>query len=294
MLTDTVAAPYKSPTMEEERQQPMPSAARSPEPARPAQSDATHAAAGSDDVKAPDSDGARKKRRPRIGRRRKERKPVAIHDRARYRQTARSSRERRLTAEDEKNPRLRIYLLSGSAALLALIAMLVFWPKTKPDILTVADRLREAQVPYSTSHMLVDDGVRMIVYSVRTTDLEPLRDLPLNGLRLEHPEAADLEPLRGMPIRCLLIRNTQVRNLEPLRGMPLEYLDARDCPLEDLAPLAGLPLINIGFTETETLRGVAVLRDIPTLRLINRKPAKGYWAARDRQAAPDDDIKPNP
>ncbi len=70
------------------------------------------------------------------------------------------------------------------------------------------------------------------------TDLEPLRESPLEVVRLAWTGVEDLEPLRGAPVRELDLRGTPVRNLAACADMPLEHLSLRDCPnVRSLGPL---------------------------------------------------------
>jgi tetratricopeptide (TPR) repeat protein len=59
----------------------------------------------------------------------------------------------------------------------------------------------------------------------RLTDLSPLRNAPLEYLKLESTQVRDLSVLRGMPLHHLLLTRGVVIDLEPLSGLPLERLD---------------------------------------------------------------------
>lgn len=98
-----------------------------------------------------------------------------------------------------------------------------------------------------------------------TTDLAPLRGLPLETLRLEL-ETADLTPLTGHPtLRSLTLTTARPVDLTPLRTLPrLHGLDLREATvspgpvspgLEVLADLAGLRFLFLRSEQWKELRG---------------------------------------
>jgi hypothetical protein len=79
---------------------------------------------------------------------------------------------------------------------------------------------------------------------------------------------SSLEPLRGMPLTELHVGATAVKNLEPLRGMPLARLTIDHCDIEDLTPLEDLPLQHVDLTPKLIKKGLDVLRNHKTVRII--------------------------
>jgi hypothetical protein len=82
----------------------------------------------------------------------------------------------------------------------------------------------------------------------------------------------NLGPLRGLPLRFLGLRQTLVRDLSPLAGMRLEELDLSGSSVTDLMPLRGQPITVIDL-DLDLPRHRDVLRSLPRLQLINRRPA---------------------
>ncbi len=196
-----------------------------------------------------------------------------------FHEALRARRQARRAAEKERPPSRRpFFVLAGMAGLVALLALLLVVMREPPDRRKViSDHLREAGVPYTVRYVRAEDDVSLRLYSVNTPDLAPLQHLPIEALRLLHPHTADIEPLRGLPLVCLILTDTQVSDLSALEGMPLRYLDLRGTPVSDLQPLADMPLRHIGFSEETVARNVDVLRDMPSLRLINNYPPERYW-----------------
>ena len=98
------------------------------------------------------------------------------------------------------------------------------------------------------------------------SNLEPLRGLPINQLRLDNTAVTDLEPLRGMPLRKIDMAVTEVASLEPLRGMLIELFIAHSCrEIRDWSPLRGMPLQEFhapgtNFTDLSVLSGAPLVK----------------------------------
>ena len=107
-------------------------------------------------------------------------------------------------------------------------------------------------------------------------DLSPLRGLPLNSLCVNCRGVEDLTPLVGMPLEELLVERTTVKDLSPLRGMKLKNLTVLGSKVDDLSGIEGMPLehLNCNPLSDEDRKRV---RAIPTLTIINGKPAADYW-----------------
>lgn len=214
-------------------------------------------------------------------------KKVLKAGKARYRERVKIENERLLQEDDKMNPKRSLLMLLGGFLVIAFATALILAQRSPtPDVLVIARKLREAGIPYVVSNVYVDN-IPFKFYAVNTTDLGPLHDLPIQALILQHRQASDLTPLRGMThLRGLVINDTEVSDLGPLQGMPLQFLDLRGTPVRDLTPLDGMPLENIGFTEDTATNGVAVLRRMPTLKLINKRPPEKFWADYDAARRP--------
>jgi serine/threonine protein kinase/Leucine-rich repeat (LRR) protein len=121
-------------------------------------------------------------------------------------------------------------------------------------------------------------------------DLAPLRGMKLSVLSLSACQIEDLTPLQGMPLTQLdLYGCGQVRDLAPLRGAKLVSLNVANCgQLHDLTPLQGMPLAEIYLVPKNITKGLAVLRDMRTLKFIcigngpnDRFTAEQFWKKYD-------------
>ena len=115
------------------------------------------------------------------------------------------------------------------------------------------------------------------------TSIAPLAGLPLVDLDISGDTAVvDLKPLAGMRLQRLDMRACLVADLTPLGGMPLRYLNLLGCRrVADLSPLAGLPLEEMAFDPQHVEHGIEAIREMPTLRVINRMPADTFWERYD-------------
>lgn len=214
-------------------------------------------------------------------------KKMSIAGKNRYRALVENDQHRLQEADAGMNPRRGLFALLGIFIVTAFVTVLIIARQTPtPDVLVIARGLREAGIAYTASDVYVSDDLQLKFYAVDTLDLTPLRPLPIQALILKNRQTADLTPLQGMALRCLVVNDTQVSDLSPLKGMPLEFLDLRGTPVSDLSPLDGMPLVNIGFSESTVTQGVAVLRRIPSLKLINKKTPARFWADYDNARRP--------
>jgi formylglycine-generating enzyme required for sulfatase activity len=91
--------------------------------------------------------------------------------------------------------------------------------------------------------------------------IEPLRDMPLEELKLDYSPITDLSPLKGKQLRDLFLWSWAGSDLSPLKGMPLKQLNIGGGDnVSDLSPLAGAPLeficINISrVSDLSPLKG---------------------------------------
>ena len=99
--------------------------------------------------------------------------------------------------------------------------------------------------------------------------LEPLRGMPLVKLNLQRTGVKSLEPLSGMNLNTLslnLVSSHVFENAEPIRGMPLEELEIH--PFKDVSALKGMKLRRVVLNPMFPPKGIDVLRDMESLRLI--------------------------
>ncbi|MFW6162172.1 MAG: protein kinase domain-containing protein [Planctomycetota bacterium] len=94
-------------------------------------------------------------------------------------------------------------------------------------------------------------------------NLSPLRGMPLRSLELDSCSTlSDLGPLKGMALQHLNIKRTAVSDLEPLRGMPLWHLNCDGAPIRDFTPLHDSPVVflncaNLTFSRHDTAAAAA-------------------------------------
>jgi len=133
--------------------------------------------------------------------------------------------------------------------------------------------------------------------SARVTDLSPLKGMPLREISIAYTGVSDLTPLEGMELDILNCDSTKVVDISPSRGAPLKHLELHDTRVADLSPIQGMPLESLRFegsavTDLSPIRGIPlnilqcdfqaardaeILRAIPTLEVINSRPAAEFW-----------------
>jgi len=120
-------------------------------------------------------------------------------------------------------------------------------------------------------------------------DVSPLAGMPLTALRLDWTCRAleDFSPLKNLPLNSLdLNRAFRLQDLSPLQGLPLTSLAIRDCPVSDLTPLQGMKLAEIYFAPKNVTKGMNVLRQMKSLRMVRVSPnqefpAEEFWKRYD-------------
>ncbi|MCS6852984.1 MAG: tetratricopeptide repeat protein [Gemmataceae bacterium] len=126
-------------------------------------------------------------------------------------------------------------------------------------------------------------GMRLGLLICRATsvaDLEPLRGMPLTYIDCSYTQVSDLAPLQGMPLTVLGCNGTRVNDLTPVQGMPLTILRCSNAPITDLTPLAGMKLQELRFTPRNISRGLEVVRNMSSLKVIGVSEAPGQiWPA---------------
>ncbi len=100
--------------------------------------------------------------------------------------------------------------------------------------------------------------------------LSSLKDTSIGTLWLVDTKIKDLSPLANRSITSLDIQSTPVDDLSPLATMSsLQRLNIIDTAVTDLSPLARLSLQRILLTPNTIKTGWAVLRDMPSLQVID-------------------------
>lgn len=133
------------------------------------------------------------------------------------------------------------------------------------------------------------------------SDLSPLEGMQLKTLNIEQIRARDLSPLKGMPITNLSCGKLPTQDYSALAGLPVEHLGIPELKTSDFSPffemplksvyapgvrgldpevLRGKPLRDVTFVFDPTLH-TEVLKSIPTLEMINAKPAAEFWQAQE-------------
>lgn len=119
-------------------------------------------------------------------------------------------------------------------------------------------------------------------------DLSALAGLKLESLELYDTSVRSLAPLEGMPVHHLALFGTPVTDLTPLRNMKIADLYVSE-PGVDLSPVESMPLESIGIPAPSTVKNIAVLRRMPTLKTIRPPlskplPAAAFWQHFDQGA----------
>jgi serine/threonine protein kinase len=148
--------------------------------------------------------------------------------------------------------------------------------------------------------------IKLIIPPFHLKDLTPVR--AITGLRaLECPgewgrrgQLESLEPIRGLELNQVGFSNNPVRDLSPLEGMPIRNLWLSEIEADDVSPVYGMPLeilhltsrspqarVEVGKLVEKKLRDAWInpkqandferLKEIPTLRELNGKPAARFW-----------------
>jgi len=118
----------------------------------------------------------------------------------------------------------------------------------------------------------------LTMWGTAVKDLSPLQGLPLKELNLHHSrDLVDLGPLKGMRLQRLYLGWTSVADLSPLEGMELVDFACGMTPVTDLSPLAGMPLESLSFTPERITGGLEAVRQLATLKRIEREGSEGPW-----------------
>ncbi|MDI6774420.1 MAG: hypothetical protein QME60_03360 [Verrucomicrobiota bacterium] len=190
-------------------------------------------------------------------------------------------------ARREPGARLRIAIGIGAVCLLVVaVALVVVFPPRSPlpPIRTLCQNFRKAGVVYRTSQVHVGDEA-VTLHTVAIPDLTGLKGIPIKGLYVKNTNVTDIAPLQGMPLEHLVLWDTRVADLTPLGGTNapnLRSLDIRGAAVTNLAPLRGKPLKYLGFEAGLATNGIEAIREMTSLELINKMPAREFWRRYDR------------
>ena len=115
---------------------------------------------------------------------------------------------------------------------------------------------------------------RLGIFQSNFTDLSVLSTLPsLTALNLANARGIkDFTPLGRLKLQVLdLNTNPQLKDIAFVRGMPLTHLNILGTSVKDLSPLAGMELKELEC-DNDVPISAELLRSLPKLELINRKP----------------------
>ncbi|MCX6866793.1 MAG: hypothetical protein NTV46_11375 [Verrucomicrobia bacterium] len=125
---------------------------------------------------------------------------------------------------------------------------------------------------------------KLVIFGCPVKDLTVLKGMPLKSLWIGATKVTDFSPLKNLPLTDLSLHSSEVSNLSPLEGMPLESLNIRVTgKISDLTPLKGMKLKTLDFDSDTVTRGMDIIRDMKSLKEINRMPADEFWRNYDAQ-----------
>lgn len=217
-----------------------------------------------------------------------------------------------------KQPRRRRGVLAAAAACLAVLALILCWPRNKtvefdnalleqavrceldkPEgAITGQDLERVERLAVVGLNLLGEDqNYRYTAFGYidnipqldepcgNISDLSLLARMPnLRELYLCQQEITDLSPLEGLPLRALYLCDNQIEDLTSLRKLgSLQTLYLGNNPVDDLTPLASLRRLeelNLDSYYDGRVDSLAPLTGLPVTRLSlnNTSPRDGDWS----------------
>ncbi len=130
----------------------------------------------------------------------------------------------------------------------------------------------------------------LCIKSNALTDLSPLRETPIKELYLDSENLTDLSPLKGTKVETLSLGCQKLTELSAIRKLPLKNLYIKPCGVTDLSPLEGMSLESIEFDPERITKGLEALRDMKSLKRINRNDAKYFLEEHDGRKPDGDDT----
>jgi len=134
------------------------------------------------------------------------------------------------------------------------------------------------------------EGMQLTHFNVLNlpfSDLNTVREMPLNTLWLTGSKVTDLAALSGSGIVSLDIERTEVSDLAPLATMSrLKRLNIANTPVTDLSPLASLSLERIVLSPERVRTGIEAIRNMKSLVYIQTsveqiQAAEDFWIRYD-------------
>lgn len=125
---------------------------------------------------------------------------------------------------------------------------------------------------------------KLVIFGCPIKDLTVVKGMPLKSLWIGATKVTDFSPLKGLPLTDLSLFSSEASDLSPLEGMPLECLNIQvvgSGKISDLTPLKGMKLKQLTFDADTVIRGMDVIRDMKSLKEINRMPADEFWRKYD-------------
>lgn len=109
-------------------------------------------------------------------------------------------------------------------------------------------------------------------------DLTPLSNMPLQNLDLSRTPVQDLSPLKDLPLISLNLDSTNINDLSPLKGMPLKFLNLAFSNVDNLDPLNQLKDLRELFINGTKVKEIQALNSLPLEKIILSPDAlKGPW-----------------
>ena len=171
--------------------------------------------------------------------------------------------------------------------------------KQLPTVLTALHQLNPRFDGQNKAEMDASGAVTSLTLSSKgLDDLRPLQALKnihtlilRGGTPGERSPLYDVQSLRNLPLTRLALPWTMVEDLTPLQGKPLIEVDLAGSTVTDLTPILNPNLRKLSFSTDRVRRGIASLRDLPTVDSLGISweecvPAAAFWKLYDAGKLP--------